>query len=290
MTGGPRRAVWLVLAGIASVQLGAALAKELFDRVDPTALVWLRLAASALVLLLVARPRLAGRSRHDWWVVAGFAAMLATMNWSIYQSFARLPLGVAVTIELIGPLAVAVAGSRRPRDLLWVALAALGVVALGWERTDLDPVGVAYAGLAGAAWAGYILLSAQTGRRWPGLDGLSVASTGAAVLLAPFALLADLDGMLDPEVLALGALIGLLSSVIPYSFELVALRSLRPSVFGVLMSLEPAAAALAALLVLGETLGVLQWTAIACVVVASAGATRSARAPREPDVELLQHP
>ena len=206
-----RRAVWLVLAGIASVQLGAAVAKDLFDRVDPTTLVWLRLTASAALLALLARPRLRGRSRQDWRVVACFALTLALMNWAIYQSFARLPLGVAVTIELIGPLAVALAGSRRARDLLWVALAGLGVVALGWQRTELDLLGVAYAAVAGAAWAAYILLSAQTGRRWPGLEGLSVASTGAAVLLAPFALVADLPGILDPRVLVLGALIGLLA-------------------------------------------------------------------------------
>jgi inner membrane transporter RhtA len=284
-----RRAVWLVLAGIASVQLGAAVAKDLFDRVDPTALVWLRLTASAALLGLLARPRLRGRSRQDWRVVACFALTLALMNWAIYQSFARLPLGVAVTIELIGPLAVALAGSRRARDLLWVALAGLGVVALGWQRTDLDLLGVAYAGVAGAAWAAYILLSAQTGRRWPGLEGLSVASTGAAVLLAPFALVTDLPGILDPRVLALGALIGLLSSVIPYSFELIALRSLPPAVFGILMSLEPAAAALAALLVLGEVLDPVQWLAIFCVVAASAGATRFAQVSNAWDVELPPH-
>ncbi|WP_185995022.1 EamA family transporter [Nocardioides campestrisoli] len=281
------RAVWLVLAGIASVQLGAAVAKDLFDRVDPTALVWLRLVASAVLLLALARPRLRGRSRGDWQVVAGFALTLAVMNWAFYQSFARLPLGVAVTIELIGPLAVALAGSRRVRDLLWVLLAGIGVTALGWERTALDPVGVAYAVLAGTGWACYILLSAQTGRRWPGLDGLSVASAGGALMLAPFALAADLHGLLDPQVLALGALIGLLSSVIPYSFELIALRSLRPSVFGILMSVEPAAAALAALLVLGESLSVLQWTAIGCVVAASAGATLFTQTSHDRDTTVL---
>ncbi|WP_101523971.1 EamA family transporter [Nocardioides houyundeii] len=285
-----KRAVWLVLAGIASVQLGATVAKDLFTQVEPTALVWLRLTASAVLLLLIARPRLRGRSRQDWLVVAGFAGTLGLMNWAFYQSFARLPLGVAVTIELIGPLAVALAGSRRPRDLIWVALAALGVVALGWERADLDPVGVAFALVAGGCWAAYILLSAQTGRRWPGLEGLSVASTGAALLLAPFALASDRAGILKPEVLALGALIGLLSSVIPYSLELVALRSLRPALFGILMSIEPAVAALAALLVLGESLTGLQWLAIACVVAASAGATRYADSTRDRDTELLEHP
>lgn len=284
-----RRAVWLVLAGIASVQLGAAIAKDLFDRVDPTMLVWLRLASSAVILLAVARPRLSGRTRHDWLVVTGFALSLAVMNYSIYQSFARLPLGVAVTLEFIGPLAVALAGSRRPRDLVWVALAAIGVVALGWERADLDLVGVLFALVAAAGWAAYILLAAQTGRRWRGLDGLSLASAGAAIGLAPAAFLADAQAVTDPELVLLGVAVGILSSVVPYSFELAALRTLPPSTFGILMSLEPAAAALAALLVLGESLSPLQWLAIACVVAASAGATRSTT-PSERDVDVLKYP
>lgn len=277
-----KRAVVLVLVGIGSVQLGAALAKSVFDRVDPTTLVWLRLATSAVVLLVIARPRVRGRSRVDWYVVLGFAATLAVMNWSFYQAFARLPLGVAVTIELIGPLSLALAGSRRPRDLLWVALAALGVMALGWERSELDPVGVGFALAAGGAWAAYILLSAQTGRRWESLDGLTMASAIAAAALLPAALAADAGALSSPYVVALGVAIGLLSSVVPYSAEMVALRTLRPSVFSIMMSVEPAAAALAALAVLGETLTWSQWLAIAAVVAASAGATWSARPAADP--------
>lgn len=267
--------VGLVLVGILSVQLGAAIAKGLFDVVPPTAMVWLRLATSALVLAVVARPRITGRSRGDWLVVLGFGVSLATMNWAIYQSFSRIPLGIAVTIEFIGPLALAVLGSRRPRDLVWVLLAAAGVVLLGFERTDLDVVGVLCALLAGAAWACYILLSASTGRRWEGFDGLAVASVLAAVGMTLPALLTAGGDLWDGRVLLLGALVGLLSSVIPYSCELVALRSLRPALFGILMSLEPAAAALAAIVVLHEALSPVQWLAIACVVAASVGATRS---------------
>lgn len=274
--------VWLVLVGIVSVQIGAAVAKGLFGRIDPTAMVWLRLATSALVLVALARPAWRGRSRRDWLVVIGFGVSLGTMNWAIYQSFARIPLGLAVTIEFIGPLTLAVLGSRRPRDLLWVLLAAAGVALLGAEPADLDLAGVLFALLAGAAWAAYILLSAGTGRRWPGLDGLAVASVVATALLALPAALAGGTVLLDPTVLALGAAVGLLSSVIPYSCELVALRSIRPSVFGILMSLEPAAAALAAIVVLGELLGPLQWLAVGCVVAASVGATRGAPLPREP--------
>ena len=269
------RPVLLVLVGIISVQLGAAVAKDLFTVVPPTAVVLLRLVTSAVLLVAIARPVLRGRTRQDWLVVAGFGVSLGAMNWAIYESFARIPLGVAVTIEFIGPLALAVIGSRRPRDLAWVVLAGGGVLLLGFERTSLDPVGVAFAVLAGVSWASYILLSASTGRRWPGLYGLAVASVVATVLVAgPGIALAGSD-LLDTRVLVIGALVGVFSSVIPYSCEMVALRSLRPSTFGILMSLEPAAAALAALVVLRELLTPLQWLAMGLVVAASIGATRS---------------
>lgn len=275
--------VWLVLAGILSVQFGAGIAKSLFDEVAPTTIVWLRLATSAIVLLLVARPQVRGRSRTDWLVVLGFGVSLGTMNWAIYQSFARIPLGVAVTLEFVGPLTLAVVGSRRPRDLLWVALAGTGVALLGLGGGgSLTLAGVLFALLAGAAWAAYILLSAQTGQRWPGLDGLALASLLATLLLTPGALHVGGSALLDPRIVVLGALVGLLSSVIPYSCELVALRSLKPSVFSILMSLEPAAAALAGIVVLGEQLTLEQWLAMACVVVASVGATRSGRPVSQP--------
>ncbi|HET8604543.1 MAG TPA: EamA family transporter [Marmoricola sp.] len=268
-------AVWLVLGGIVSVQFGAAIAKGLFDEVHPTALVWLRLATSAVVLLLLARPRLTGRSRRDWSTVVGFGLSLGVMNWAIYQSFSRIPLGIAVTLEFIGPLTVAVAGSRRARDLVWVLLAGAGVVLLGAEPGRLTMAGVLFALVAGAAWGAYILLSAGTGRRWPGLEGLAVASVIATLLLAPAAVARSDGDFADPRILGLGAAIGMLSSVIPYSFEITALRRIRPAVFGILMSLEPAVAALAAMLVLQEFLTVTQWVAVGCVVAASVGATRS---------------
>lgn len=274
--------VWLVLVGILSVQFGAGVAKTLFDDAAPTTIVWLRLVASALILAVVARPAVRGHSRSDWYVVLGFGLSLGVMNWAIYQSFQRIPIGLAVTIEFVGPLTLAVAGSRRARDLVWVSLAALGVLLLGLEPGDLTWAGVGFAVLAGAAWAAYILLSAQTGRRWPGLDGLSVASVVAALLLTPATLGWHAGELTDAHVLALGALVGLLSSVIPYTCELVALRSLRPAVFSVLMSLEPAAAALAGLVVVGELLTTLQLLAMACVVAASVGATRSGATLSEP--------
>jgi inner membrane transporter RhtA len=257
------------------VQLGAGIAKNLFDDADPTTLVWLRLATSAVVLVAIARPALRGRTSDDWRVAVAFGISLGTMNWAIYQSFARIPLGIAVTIEFLGPLTLAVIGSRRPRDLLWALLAGVGVALLGIEPADLNVAGVAFALLAAAAWAAYILLSASTGRRWPGLEGLSVASVVAAVMLTPLLVLVSGRGLSEPHVLVAGALVGLLSSVIPYSCEITALRTIRPSVFGILMSLEPAAAALAGIVVVHEFLTGVQWLAVGCVVAASVGATRA---------------
>jgi inner membrane transporter RhtA len=275
-------AVWLVMAGIVSVQVGAAIAKDLFHLVPPTAMVWLRLLTSALILVALARPRLRGRSRTDWAVALGFGVSLMTMNWAIYQSFARIPLGIAVTIEFLGPLTVAVLGSRKRSDLAWVGLAGTGVLLLGLAPGDVTLAGVLFALLAGAAWAAYILLSASTGRRWPGISGLAVASVVGAVVLAPPAVIEAGSVLLDPWVLLLGLAVGLLSSVIPYSFELKALRRIPPRVFGVLMSLEPAAAALAAMVVLAEFLSLVQWLAVGCVVAASVGSTRSSVQAAEP--------
>jgi inner membrane transporter RhtA len=275
-------AVWLVIGGIWSVQFGAAIAKDLFGLVPPTAMVWMRLVTSAVIFVLVVRPRLRGHRRQDWLVALAFGVALLTMNWAIYQSFARIPLGVAVTIEFLGPLAVAVVGSRRPRDLVWVALAAAGVLLLGFSPSNLNLPGVLFALLAGAGWAAYILLSAQTGKRWPGISGLVIASLVGAAVLAPPAIIEAGSTLLEPKVLLLGVAIGLLSSVIPYSLELTALRRIPPRVFGILMSLEPAAAALAAMILLSEFLSASQWLAMVCVVAASVGATKTSRPPAEP--------
>jgi inner membrane transporter RhtA len=267
--------VWLVILPIGTVQLGAAIAKNVFDEADPMTLVWLRLATSAVVLTVLVRPSLRGRTPADWRVAIAFGVVLGTMNWAIYESFARIPLGIAVTIEFLGPLGLAVVMSRRAHDIVWVVLAAAGVALLGVERGDLNVAGVVFALLAAAMWAAYIVLSTSTGRRWPGLDGLTVASVVATLGMAPLLASFSGRGIADPKVIVLGAVVGLLSSVIPYSFELIALRSIRPSVFGILMSLDPAAAALAGILVVHEYLSALQWLAVACVIMASVGATRS---------------
>lgn len=275
-------AVWLVIGGILSVQFGAAIAKTLFPIVPPTAMVWMRLVTSAVILLVVVRPRLRGRTRQDWVVALAFGVSLMVMNWAIYQSFARIPLGVAVTIEFLGPLVVAVVGSRRPRDLIWVGLAGLGVALLGFSPGSLTVPGVLFALLAGASWAAYILLSAKTGKHWSGVSGLAIASLVGALVLAPPAIIEAGATLLEPKIILLGVAVGLLSSVIPYSLELTALRRLPPRVFSILMSLEPAAAALAAMILLSEFLSLPQWLALVCVVAASVGATRSARPRVEP--------
>lgn len=278
-------AVWLVLTGIVSVQFGAAIAKDLFHLVPPTAMVWLRLLTAAVVLMIIVRPRLRGRSRTDWLLALGFGVTVLVMNWSLYQSIARIPIGVAVTIEFLGPLAVAVIGSRRPRDLIWVALAGAGVALLGFTPTGIDLVGVGFALLAALCWAGYILLSARTGSRWSGLSGLAVAVVVGAVALAPAAIIEAGPRLLQPQVLILGVAVGLMSSVIPYSLEMMALRRIPPRVFGILMSLEPGVAAVAAMIMLAEFLTLIQWAALVCVVIASIGATRNQTKSDPPTVD-----
>ena len=276
----------LVLLGIASVQLGAGFARKLFEELPPSAVVTLRLATSSIVLVLISRPLLRAGARRwrrgDLAVAGAFGVTLATMNYSIYESFSRIPLGIAVTIEFLGPLGVAVAFSRRWIDLLWVGLAAAGVALLTLDDSGaVTAAGVAFALLAAAAWAGYILLSAETGRRFPGSSGLALASVAATMLVLPVGITTGGTGLLRPDLLLIGAAIGLLSSVIPYTFELEALRRMPARVFGILMSLEPAVAALVGLVILGEMLDLREWTAIGCVVVACLGATRSQETPRE---------
>jgi inner membrane transporter RhtA len=265
------RGVALVVAAVSSLQFGASFAVTLFDELGPAGTAFLRLAIAALVLLAIWRPRVRGHPAADLRVAAAFGITLGLMNLCIYEAMDRIPLGIAVTIEFWGPLAVAVAGSRRALDMLWVALAGTGIVLLADPGGgSLDAAGIAFALAAGGLWAAYILLSARTGRAFPGGSGLAIAMVFGALVTLPAGIGADL---LAPELLAAGAAVALASSVIPYSFELEALRRLPARVFGVLMSLEPAVAALAGLVVLGQALGGREWLAIALVVVASAGAT-----------------
>jgi inner membrane transporter RhtA len=269
----------LVLTGIGSVQFGAALADKLFDEAGPAGVVLLRVALSAIILLALARPRLRGRTRGDVGAVLAFGVVLAAMNWSFYEALARLPLSVAVTIEFTGPLLVAVAGSRRVLDVLWVALAAGGVVllALRGGAHGVHATGVLLALVAAACWASYILLSKRVGRTFAQLDGLAIALGVGALLVIPAGVVQGGDALLRLPVLAGGLGVALLSSLIPYSLELMALRTLSAYGFGLLMSLEPAVAALAGVIVLGQALTAVVAIALVMVVTASVGTTLMAR-------------
>ena len=275
--------VLLVLTGIGSVQFGSALAKLLFDEVGPAGMVLLRLVLAAIVLLAIWRPRVRGLSRRDVGILLAFGLVLGGMNFAFYASLDRIPLGVAVTFEFLGPLGVAVAGSRRPLDLLWVALAAAGILLLSnFGSADLDSLGVALALLAGAFWAAYILLAVRVGQVLPGGQGLALAMVVGSVVVLPAGVAEGGSNLLVPWVLAAGLAVAILSSAIPYSLELEALRRMPAGVFGVLMSLEPAAAALAGFVILGESLVGREIVAILLVVAASAGAARGATvAPRD---------
>jgi len=272
----------------------------MFDQLGPAGVTGLRLWWSALIIAVIGgraaaralRAVASDRAWHDLAVALAFGVVLGIMNFSIYQSFARIPLGVAVTIEFLGPLAVAVASSRRWLDVLWVAMAAAGVLLLTQggrlasttgNVAHAGPVlglstraaGIAFGLIAAAGWAAYILLSRATGRRFSGASGLVIAMVVAAVLATGPAVATAGQSLLHPGVIAEGLAIGLLSSVIPYRLELEALRRVRAGVFGIWMSLEPAVAALVGLLVLGESLLGRQWLAIALVIVACAGAARA---------------
>jgi len=273
----------MILAGIVSVQFGAGLADKLFGQIPPAAVTGLRLWTSAVAMVALSGSGFARsvrglrerRAFGDAVIATSFGISLGVMNFSIYQSFARIPLGVAVTIEFLGPLAVAVAGSRHRRDVGWVMLAGTGVVLLTQGgHGQLNLAGVLFAGLAGACWAAYIVLSSATGRRFPGSSGLAIAMVVSAVIVTPPALVAGGGAMLRPAVLAAGVAIGILSSVIPYRLELEALRRMPMRLFGVWMSMEPAVAALIGLVLLGQHLSLTEWLAIGCVMVACAGAAQ----------------
>ncbi|MEU2282018.1 EamA family transporter [Streptomyces sp. NPDC013178] len=268
--------VGLVLAGGVSVQFGGALAVTLMPRAGALGVVALRLLVAAVVLLLVCRPRLRGHSRADWGTVVVFGITMAAMNGLFYQAVARIPLGPAVTLEVLGPLALSVLASRRAINLLWAGLALAGVFLLGGGGfADLDPLGTAFALGAGAMWAAYIVFSARTGRRFPQADGLALAMAVGALLFLPLGIAESGAKLADPVTVGLGAAVAMLSSVLPYTLELLALRRLPASTFAILMSLEPAVAATAGFLVLDQVLSATEAAATALVVAASMGAVRT---------------
>ena len=277
----------LVLGGIGSVQFGAAIANELFDEAGPGGVVFLRLLLSAAILLAIARPSVRGRTRADLAAALLFGLVLGGMNWSFYEALHRLPLGVAVTIEFTGPLTVAVLGSRRLLDGIWVVFAGAGVVllALRGGHHGVHTTGVLLALVAATCWALYILLSQRVGRTFAQLDGLAIALGIGTLVVVPAGIIQGGDALLRPHVIA-GALgVALLSSLIPYSLDLMALRRLTAYRFGLLMSLEPAVAALAGVVVLGQSLTAVLGIALVLVTAASVGNTLTARRLPEPHLE-----
>lgn len=273
----------LVLGGVLSVQFGGALAATLVPQVGAGGSVLLRLGISAALLLLLVRPRLRGHSRRAWLTVLAFGVALGLMNWSFYGALAHLPLGVAVTVEFLGPLVLTTVLSRRLLDYVAVLAAAAGVLLISEVFTeplaDLSVLGLLLALTAGVFWAAYILLSSRTGAEFPQLDGLAIALGVATLVVLPAGLTST--DLWTGEHLLKGLGLAVLSSVLPYSLELLALRRLAASVFGILLSLEPAVAALAGLLVLGQRLHLLQVLGVVLVVLASA-IVMGLRRPEEP--------
>jgi inner membrane transporter RhtA len=270
------RGVGLVLAGALSVHSGSAVAATLFPRAGVGVVVALRLTVGAILLLAICRPAIRGRSRSDWALIAAFGAALAGMNSVFYQAIDRIPLGTAVTLEVLGPLTLSVVAARRASAWLWAGLALAGVALLGRGGFDrLDPLGVTLALIAGALWAAYIVLSSRTGSRFPKADGLALALGVAAVLTLPLGAAGAAPALADPVVLGLGAAVAVLSSVLPYTLEMFALRQLHTSTFAVLMSLGPALAAGAGLIILGQAMSWPEVLAMGLVIAASIGAVRS---------------
>jgi inner membrane transporter RhtA len=268
----------LVVGAVASVQFGSAVAVTLFARIGPGGAVLMRLLFGAIIVVALWRPQLRGRSKRDLALAALFGLVLAGMNFSFYSAIHRIPLGIGVTLEFVGPLAVAIGGSRRWIDLLWVALAAAGIVALAHPQTHgLDLLGAGLALLAGCLWGTYILVNAKVGRAFERGTGLALALCVGLVVMIPVGAAQGGAHLFDARSLGLGAAVGLLSSAIPYSFEIEALRRIAPAVFGVLMSIEPALGALAGWLVLGQGLSARAVAGIALVICASIGASRRGR-------------
>ncbi len=269
----------ILLCAIVSFQLGAAFATRIFDHTGVIGAVFLRNAIGALLLLPFARPRLRGRDRRDLLPLVILGVLLATMNGCFYQALDRLPQGVAVTIEFLGPLSVAVVTSRRRLDLVWVCMAAAGVV-MFTGTTDIrgaELTGLLFALGAAASWSGYILAVPRVGKLWPGYDGLAGSLVVSALLLAPLGARHAVGSLGSPRILGLAVAVGVFSTALPYMLEFSALRRMPARVYGVLTSLEPVAAAAVGLLVLGQHLRPIELLAGLLIVGASVGVTQTGR-------------
>ena len=267
----------LVLVSIVSIQLGAAIAVHLFETLGPIATVFLRLAFSAVLLLIAARRRIDARARRHVGLLVLFGCVIGAMNMCFYGAIARIPLGIAVAIEFVGPLGVAVLMSRRIWEFLWIGLAVAGLVLLTPSiGTDLDPIGVGLALATGAGWATFILISPRVGRDVGG-SGLALAMGVAGLFVLPFELAAGGLGRLDLGLLAGALAVAILSTALPLSLEFEALRRMSARAYGVTVTMEPVVAALVGVIVLGQALPSNGVLAIACVTAAAIGVTLSDR-------------
>ena len=283
-------ATLMVLTAIASVQVGSAVARTLFDDLGAAGVTLLRLALAALILAVVTRPKVRSWTAAQWRAAALLGVAMAGMNLIFYLALRTVPLGTAVTVEFLGPLLLALVQTRRLVDLLWAGLAAAGVLLLGLDGGGSAPLsGLVLAFLAGLCWAAYIVCSARLGRLVPGTGGLTVALAIGAVLVLPFGAGGAAAVVEHPTLLIGATAVALLSSVFSYGLEITALRRIPTRVFGILMSLEPAAAAIAGLLILGQRLGRGEIVALVLVTLASAGVTLARRdRVREADRALAE--
>jgi inner membrane transporter RhtA len=273
-------AVPAVLLSIISVQGGAAIAKGLFPLLGAAGTTSLRIGLSALVLLVLVRPRLGRLQPAQWRAVVPYGLALGMMNFLFYCALARVPLGLAVTLEFVGPLGLALAGARRWVDAVWVGLAAAGIALIApWQGHGVDLLGLAFALAAGGCWAVYIVLGQRTAAVLPGHQAVAIGMLFATLPVLPFGVASGSFLVLTPHLLLLGGLLALFSSVLPFSLEMQALRTLPTRTFSILMSVEPVAAALSGWLLLGERLTTGQWVAVGFIVIASAGATLTTSQP-----------
>ena len=281
MSGQKQLALVYAISAITILQFGAALATTLFDEIGSTGSVLLRQGFATIVLLAIFRPSRALLSAVNMRVIVPFAISFAGMNLLYYAAIARIPLGIAVACEFIGPLAVAVAGSRRRRDLAWIALAVIGLLLITQplKEDSVDLVGVAMALAAGIFWGLYIVSGVRLGHRMKVGDGLAVSMVIATLISLIPGLIDGGSNLIDPRVLVIGFAVAMLSTAIPYFLEMQSMRRLKQSTFGVLMSVEPAIASMIGFVVLGQALDALELGGIACVIAASAGALAEPEAP-----------
>ena len=267
-----------VLLAIISVQCGAAIAKGLFPEIGAAATASLRIGLSAIILLVAFRPKLGELNAKQWKYVILYGLSLGAMNMVFYFAIERIPIGLGVTLEFVGPLVLAIFSSKKAVDFIWVILAAVGIALIApWTDKGLDLIGVLLALLAGAFWAAYILLGGRISKIMKGGEAVAVGMLFATILILPFGFAGGGLNHLNPKLLALGAALALLSSAIPFTLEITALKQLPPRTFSILMSLEPAMASLAAFVFLHEYLTVVECAAVACVVIASAGSSLTAK-------------